>query len=81
MKLEKNDVFITNFWGCDEVCLMLGCYGEIVSFVRLEAVRDYQCATLSVSEFDAIEKRPLHRSVWYNHVENQPVYATITPTR
>lgn len=74
MQLEKNDVFVTNFWGCNEVCMVLGRHGAIVSVVRLEAIRDLTYATFSVGEFEAIQKNPLHKSVWYDTPEKQLIY-------
>lgn len=77
--MKTNDVFITNFWGLDEVCLCLWVRDAYVSIVRLEAIRDYTNAIFPIEEFERINKRLLHTSNWYAPCEEQTVYAKIVP--
>lgn len=76
VELKINDVFITDFWGVDEVCLLQGSDNGLVWFRRLEAIKSKKpvLAQMENDLWQRINKRPLHQSVWYNVSEPQTKY-------
>lgn len=71
-KWVVGDVFVTNFWSTEEVCIIRIITDEHVQFNRLESIRgikhvarDFCSATMELELFAKIKKRFIHHSDWY----------------